>query len=504
MRTKHSIYNSLTSILPQIIIGLIGIFKIKIFLDVLGSEVLGIYQLYNQIFVYLMLAEGGFTASVLYSLYEPLAKKDKDRVNQVLSTSKYIFTIVAITIIGIGIVLSFLLNIFIKETTLSYNFIQSAFLLFLIGSISNYFFISYHLVFNADQKLYKINLYIKVFTIIKALIEILLLSLGYGLYTILISSIVISYSLNIIIRHLAIKNYDFIKLNTKKDFKIWKQTKHLLVHKIGTIIAHNIDIVIISSFIGLKTVTIYSSYNYITSFIEKIINQVTTSILPSIGNIIVVDSKEKVRDIFYELNSMIFFIAMLVTIPLYFSLNIFIEHWVGIEILLPNSVMLLFVLVLFIKIIRSPLTSFTSASGKFKETKVATLISMSINLFLSLILVTKLGIAGVLLATLVSFTIANFIYRVRIVYKYVIKDNIVRYYINISKYIFSGVLIIAFNFMLMNFYINIASVSIITWFLSSLILFLIDLIILLAIFMMFKEFTLVNRLNFIYKKWRNK
>lgn len=58
MRTKNTIINFLTDAVPQVIILLIGFVKIKFFIKYLGSEQVGLYQLYGQIMAYLVLMEG--------------------------------------------------------------------------------------------------------------------------------------------------------------------------------------------------------------------------------------------------------------------------------------------------------------------------------------------------------------------------------------------------------------------------------------------------------------
>ncbi|MGN1301421.1 MAG: hypothetical protein ACI4U9_02715 [Clostridia bacterium] len=58
MRTKRVIINLLTDIIPQVIILILGIIKIKLFINILGQGKLGLYQLYNQIVAYLVLVEG--------------------------------------------------------------------------------------------------------------------------------------------------------------------------------------------------------------------------------------------------------------------------------------------------------------------------------------------------------------------------------------------------------------------------------------------------------------
>ena len=58
MRTKSTIINFITDAFPQVLILILGLFKTKLFIDILGSNQLGLYQLYGQIIAYLVLVEG--------------------------------------------------------------------------------------------------------------------------------------------------------------------------------------------------------------------------------------------------------------------------------------------------------------------------------------------------------------------------------------------------------------------------------------------------------------
>ena len=47
----------------------------------LGSETLGLYQLFSQIMTYVALVDGGLSNAVLYSLYKPNANRDDKKIN---------------------------------------------------------------------------------------------------------------------------------------------------------------------------------------------------------------------------------------------------------------------------------------------------------------------------------------------------------------------------------------------------------------------------------------
>lgn len=85
MRTKNTIINFITDAFPQVLIMLLGLFKTKLFIDILGSNQLGLYQLYGQIIAYLVLVEGGVGSALLFRLYKPLNQKDTKKISEMMA-----------------------------------------------------------------------------------------------------------------------------------------------------------------------------------------------------------------------------------------------------------------------------------------------------------------------------------------------------------------------------------------------------------------------------------
>ena len=78
--------------------------------------------------------------------------------------------------------------------------------------------------------------------------------------------------------------------------------------------------------------------------------------------------------------------------------------------------------------VRLSTTTFITANGLFKETKKCAYVDMITNLVLSLILVHFLGIAGVLIATVISMFIAEYIMKSVILFKHVLKKNVYKFF----------------------------------------------------------------------------
>lgn len=427
-RTRSTIINFLTDAIPQVLILLLGLFKSKIFIQILGDEKLGLYQLYGQVVSYLVLIEGGVNTALLFRLYKPISEKDDKKISSIMSASRVIFNIIGILILGIGFVLSFFVRYFIKDGSFDSSYIQITFMIYLVSQAIYYFSIPYRVLFEADQKTYIPNIVFQSVTIIKSIVEIIIISLGFDLPVIFISLVVCSIVGNGIIMLMFKKTYKNVNFKAKKDFSMVKDIKDLFVNTLGNLVTSNIDIVIISKVIGLKYVVIYSTYNYFVEGIRQLVDKITGATMPSVGDLLVSD-KEKGLKVFNEFNQFVFFVATIICIPLFLIINQFIKIWYNGEVQTSILLSILFTIILFYQIVKIPLKVFTFSSGKFKEVKRFVILEVIINLTLSIILVNYLGIAGVLIGTIVSMLIADWCTKPFVVVKKILNGNVWKYYL---------------------------------------------------------------------------
>lgn len=430
MRTKSTIINFITDAVPQVIILILGLIKVRLFLRFLGDEQLGLYQLYVQIVTYLVLLEGGVGSAMLFRLYKPIAEKDNEKVSQTVGAGKVIFNIVGLIILLCGIGVSFFIDNFIKENSFSFTYMQITFILYLISQVLYYFTVPERVVFEAEQKKYIPNLVFQLITLLKAIAEIVIILMGKGLIEILISLIICSLVANIIIVCIYKKQHKYINKKAKKDFSMIKDVKDLFINTLGNLISNNIDIIIISKFIGLSQVAIYSTYNYFVEAIKQFIDKITGSTMAGIGNLMLED-KQKAYDVFEEFNNLVFYLATIICIPFYIIINAFIKIWYEGNILTKEVYAILFTLILLYQIIRVPLKVYTLSTGKFRQVKNFVLLEIVINLILSLILVHFMGISGVLLATIISLILADFLTKPKVIFKEIFCRDCKKYYFHV-------------------------------------------------------------------------
>ncbi len=434
MKTKKSIINVVGSISSNLITIIIGLVAQAIFIRILGAEYLGINGLFTNIISMLGIVELGIGSAIIYNLYKPIVNKDKEAIKSLMLFYKKAYNIIAFIVLVIGLLITPFLNLFISDVTVDIN-IFLVYILFVIDIFASYLLSYKRSILYADQKNYIVNIIHIVYLVILNLLQLLFLYLTHDYYLYLIIKIVMRVVENIIITLVVNKIYNYLNKGDakplSKDVKqdIQKKVKALFFHKIGTFVVMGTDNIIISKFIGIVTVGIYSNYYMIINAINTIFGQAIVALTPSIGNLLVEGDTTKNYDVFKKVRFLNFWISVFSGVTLLVVLQSFIKIWVGEKYLLSLFVLIILVINFFQKMMRSSYSTFKEAAGIFHEDRFVPLVESAVNIVASIILLKIFGLAGVFMGTIISgFSLWCYSYP-----KYVYKKLFNRSYLSYIK-----------------------------------------------------------------------
>lgn len=487
-RSKKIEKNLLSEIFPQLIIMVLGLLKSKFFLDYLGENTVGLVNLFSQIVGYLSLVEGGIGQAIIYKLYNPTNRKDYKKVSEIRNGTIDIFKKIMLIIMILSVVVGMIIPFIIKDNQFDSFYILYNFILYAISEVILYTTIFERSIYVATEKSYKINRIIKLSLIMKHISEIVIAIALKNITFVFVSLVFLGVIENILIKIMTKRDFNNLPKSEKKDKSVLGEVKNLLVHKIAGLVSSNIDIIIISKFIGLNKVIIYSTYLIYINAVISLINKISRALIGTVGNILVED-RQKSYDFFVKFNSIVFFIAMLVGIPFNLFINYFINLFYSGKVETSLITSSLFSVILIYNIIRIPLITYTEGAGLFKETKICPIIESVVNLTLSLILVNIYGINGCLIGTIISLFVSEYLIKPKILYKNIFNINFMNYYrMNVK---FTVILIIQMliciiisNHIIINSYILL--------FVYSIIYFIINFVINLLLFKIMKENVIMN------------
>ena len=191
MRTKQSVRNIISIVVFNLIIGVLGFLKVKVFVNGLSNDLYSLNQLFFQIFSYIAITDIGFGLIINKYLYEAFAKNDKDKINKIYSTSRKFYKTIAFIMMGLSIIICFFLD-YLTKADISLPYMITIFLVFMLKNIVDYFFIAPRCVLEADQKLYLVNRYVKAIRIIENVLEMILVLCGLDYLIVIIPGLFIT------------------------------------------------------------------------------------------------------------------------------------------------------------------------------------------------------------------------------------------------------------------------------------------------------------------------
>lgn len=446
-RTKSSLLNFAYAMIGQIL-GLIVSFIARIFfIRILGNEYLGLNGLFTNILSVLSLAELGVGSAITYSLYKPLAEKDKQKCKMLMQLYKKIYMVIGTVILILGISLTPFLPIFIKELPNISN-IKLIYILFVINTSVSYFFSYKRNLIIADQNRYIATIYRYGFYILLNIIQIIYLIFTKNYIGYLVLQILNTLLENIFVSRKANKMYPYLKekdnipIDKETKQEIIKNTKAMMMHKVGGVVVNSTDNIILSKFIGLISVGIYSNYALIITALNTIIGQIYNSIIASVGNLVASTDKNKQYEMYKNINFLTFWVFCFSSISLLVLFNPFIEIWLGKDQLFTMDITLILVINFYINGMRRSNLTFREASGLFEKDKYKALLEALINIVISIILAIYLGTFGVFLGTFISAITTSVWVEPYILYKYEFNQKFLNY---IKQYIKQLIIVISLS-----------------------------------------------------------
>jgi len=443
MRTENSIKNSISAVISNVFVMLLGFLIQTVFVKTLGKEYLGVVGLFNNIISCLAIVELGIGPAIVSNLYKPLAEGDEEQIKTLLQYYKKCYTGIGFLVLIIGVAIMPLLKFFVKTTAEFNNFggIYFIFLLFVADSAISYFYSYKRSIIQADQKSRVINnAHLVCYTLMIALQAlVLILTKNYILFLVL--KIVFRFLENLILSYYVDKNYKFLKGTAKKIEKqvkvnVFKKVKGLIYHKVGVYVVSGTDNIIISAFLGVGLVGIYSNYYLIINSLYTLYCQIFASIMASVGNLIFTETKERNYNIYKKVMFLDFWIYGFSSAAIFCMMTPFVNVWLGKDFLLSTEILAILVINFYTLGMRSSIGIFKEAAGIFHEDRFIPICEAIINIAASLIFVKFLGLFGVFLGTLCSSLIAIFYSLPHYVFKPIFGQKKRYYYLLYFKYIF--------------------------------------------------------------------
>lgn len=444
MKIKNKLYlNTISALILQLVTFICGFILPKQMLIYYGSEVNGLVTSISRFLSIISFLEFGVGAVIQSNLYKPLVEKNNEMLSKIIISSERFYKKIAYIFLMYIIILSIVYPKINKE----FDYIYTVSLIAIIAFstfVQYYFGIMYQNFLNADQKIYICSVLQIITIILNTVLCIFLMRLGCSIHFIKLISTFI-FIIRPIFQNIYVKNNYNLNLKIKYTEEPIKQKWNGFAQHIAAVITSEMDVILLTFFIGYKSVSIYSVYFLVVNGVTLIIMTAVSGLESYWGNLLAMNKK---KDLYKSFKKVEFFIHATVVF-LYTSTAVLIAPFISVYILGTSDEELyylpLFGMVLTFayaaQCLRIPYFRIIKAAGHYKETQNGAFVSMLLNIIISIFLLKDFGLIGVALGTLVAM-IYHTIY-----FANYLRNNILNNSLKIFlKYIFLDLIVVILVF----------------------------------------------------------
>lgn len=439
-RTENSIRNVFAAWGGQALLAVSQFVVRAVFVASLAQEYVGLETLFASVLTVLTLADLGVGSAIVFALYEPLAKGDREAIKSLMRLFKRAYIAIGCTIIAIGLAVTPFIRFLLGDDAPDIPYLEVYFFCFVLNTGISYFFSYKGSLIMADQKSYVVYLYQYSFSCVMAVFQVAVLLLTHNYLLFLVCMVGSTFLQNVCIAIKANKMYPYIlekdvqPINREVLDGIKKNVLGLIMHKVAGVASTPVSNIVITKFVGLATTSIYGNYLLVVNALTSITSRLFDSIIASVGNLKESESEERAYEIFKATLFINAFLYAVVCGGLLCSFNAFIAIWVGDDWQFPPVIVVLIVLLFYVKGMRNAGLTFTSAYGLYWYTRWKAVLEAVSLPALALILVKPLGIAGVLLAGVASSVCIATLYEAWAVYRHGFHRPLRRFVVAYLKY----------------------------------------------------------------------
>lgn len=404
MRKKKAIINTLFAMLVELATVISSFIIPRLILSHFGSTYNGLTTSITQFLGYAVLLRAGIGGATRAALYKPIAEADKRQISGIMvATKKYMNKIALILLV---LILAFA-SIYPLLVLNEFNYLFSFSLFLIIGFstfIESMWGISNMILLQADQKLY-ISAIAKIISIIlNTVFAVILINAGFGIHIIKLGSTIAFCIYPLLVRGYVKRHYS-IDYSVQPDNSAISQRWDVFFHQMANFVMNNTDVMVLTIFTDIKEVSVYSVYNLVSNGTRKLVNNFTSGMEATFGNMIAKREDDILEKNFYIVQYLIFSVATIVYVSAILLILEFVSLYTK-DVLDTNYIRPTFAYLLMITqffcCVRQPYQLVVRAAGHYKETKNGAMIEAVINILISVIAVSRFGLVGVVFGTLAA------------------------------------------------------------------------------------------------------
>jgi len=406
MRTKKFIYNSIFSLLQQLVMMLVGFIVPRVMLVYYGSEINGIVSSILQLLGYVYLIEAGLTSAAIYSLYKPLTEDNFNAMSSILTAAKKLYNKVGIVFSLLSVILAIIYPMIIHTSVLCHWELFILVLILSMTSVFDFFILSkYQVLLTADQKIYILSIFTIITVIFQTAIIIISAKLGFSIILLKVLALLSTFVKSFLLYYYVKRKYPLVRYDAVPDKSALNKRWDSLYLQILGSIQVGAPIVIATFFLNLKLVSVYAIYSLVNNGVSNILSVFISGLFASFGDVIAKNEQKVLQQaynefetVYYMLITIIYSTAMIIILPF---IDVYTSGITDQNYHMPLLGLFMVINGLLFNI-KTPQGMLVISAGLFRETRLQTTIQGIICIAGSLIFVHFFGLVGILIGPILS------------------------------------------------------------------------------------------------------
>ena len=433
MRTRSSLRTLAVSFAGQAVNLILLFVSRRLFVQYFTQEYLGVNGLFSNILTVLSLAELGIGTAMIYGLYQPAAAGDRAEICRMMNLYRLLYRAVGFVVLVLGAVLLPALPYLVRGGGVPH--LRLIYCMYLFDNVMSYFLSYKQAMLAAHQEAWRINAVTQSVRSVQILLQMAVIVCLRDFYVYLAIQMCSQLTANLIISWIVDRRYPYLR-DCRKELPspavckdLFHQVGALSLHRMGGVFVSHTDNLIISMFRGLAASGIYSNYQMVLNSIRMMMAYVYNAFSPAIGNLAAAGDREKVYEIHTVLNFLLSMLYGWLALCLVALFDPFIRLYFGEHYALPMPVVLLIVLDFYLHGMRQITLRFRDGMGLYWYDRYKPVAETVLNLAVSVALVGRFGIAGVVAGTIVSTLLTNFWVEPLVFFRYGVGNDWKRRYV---------------------------------------------------------------------------
>jgi O-antigen/teichoic acid export membrane protein len=377
----------------------------------LGKSAYGLWMLTASITAYFSVLDLGYSGAIVKFVAQYRARRDVRALNEVLSTTFYLFATFGVVTYLVAIIVAAYLDRIFHLTPDQVHLGRVVLLVISINVATGMACSVFGGVINGFQRYDLNNIVGTASTVISAIVNVLVLRAGYGLVELVVATTFVRMLTYSVYRANAYRVFPGLRLRLKSFSRVRLREVTMFSVYMALIdwankLNYSVDALVIGAFLNTSAVAVWSVGQRLAETSQRLTNQLNDVLFPTVVDNDASSRLARLQAIFLVGTRLSLATVVPIGGALILMADPLVQAWVGPDFAGSAIVVQFLALTVIIRVGNATASTVLKGAGRHRLLSFCNVVTALVNLSLSVAMVRRFGLTGVALGTLAPVTVA--------------------------------------------------------------------------------------------------